>query len=62
MKKTKTRRIKSKQIEEWIKEGRALLRNDLRPEYMGDWSDYYLLDVEGLLIRDTFERRSAILY
>ena len=62
MKKPKTKQVKSKQIEEWIKEGRAVLRNDLRPEYMGDWSDYYLLDDLGFLIRDTFERKNAILY
>ncbi|WP_343524092.1 hypothetical protein [Pedobacter sp.] len=62
MKKPKTKQIKSKQIEEWIREGRAVLRNDLRPEDMAIWSDYYLLDQEGLLIRDTFERKNAILY
>ena len=34
MKKPKTKQIKSKQIEEWIQVGRAVLRNDIRPEYM----------------------------
>jgi len=62
MRKPKTKLVKSKQIEEWIKEGRAVLRNDLRPEYMGDWSDYYLLDSYGLILRTTFERRNGILY
>jgi len=62
MKKPKTKQVKSKQIEEWIKAGRAVLRNDLRSEDMEIWSDYYLLDNESLLIRNTFERKNGILY
>lgn len=62
MEKPKIKQIKSKQIEEWILSGRAILRNELRPEYMADWSDYYLLDDIGLLIRDNFERKNATLY
>ncbi|WP_147273596.1 hypothetical protein [Pedobacter chinensis] len=62
MKKPKTKQIKSKQIEEWISEGRAVLRNDLRPGDMEGWSDYYLFDKDGLIIRTTFERQNGILY
>lgn len=62
MKRPKTKQVKSKQIDEWILAGRAILRNDLRPKDMEGWSDYYLLDNNGLLIRDNFERKNAILY
>ncbi|WP_316799078.1 hypothetical protein [Pedobacter frigidisoli] len=62
MKKPKTKQVKSKQIDEWILMGRAILRNDLRPKDMEGWSDYYLFDNNGLLIRDTFERKNATLY
>lgn len=58
MKKPKTKRIKSKQIEEWIREGRAILRNDLTPDDMKGWPDnYYLFDNVGLIIRDTIEKK-----
>lgn len=63
MKKPKTKQIKSKQIEEWIQTGRAILRNDLKSEDMEGWPDnYYLLDDVGLIIRDTIERKNGILY
>jgi len=63
MKKPKTRQVKSKQIEEWIIEGRAVLRNDLTPEYLKGWPDnYYLFDNDALIIRDTIERKNGILY
>ncbi|NTD99964.1 hypothetical protein G6M26_42750 [Agrobacterium tumefaciens] len=63
MKKPKTKQVKSKQIEEWIKEGRAVLRNDLTPEHLKGWPDnYYLFDKGGLIIRDTIENENGILY
>ncbi|RDC56889.1 hypothetical protein DU508_06715 [Pedobacter chinensis] len=63
MKKPKTKQVKSKQIEEWISEGRAVLRNDLTPEHLKGWPDnYYLFDDVGLIIRDTIERKNGILY
>lgn len=63
MKKPKTRRVKSKQIEQWIQEGRAILRNDLIPEDLQGWPDnYYLFDNVGLIIRDTIEKKDGIHY
>lgn len=63
MKKPKTKQVRSKQIEEWIREGKAVLRNDLTPEYLKGWPDnYYLFDDVGLIIRDTIEKKNGILY
>ncbi len=62
MKKIQTKKIRSKQCDEWIRLGKAVLRNDLRPVDMEGFFDFYRLDDGGLLLRVAFERRNGIRY
>jgi hypothetical protein len=62
MNEIKAVQVKSKQCQDWIQSGKAILRNDLRPADMEGFLDYYMLDDGGLLLRNVFEKKNGILY
>lgn len=62
MKKIKAINIKSKQCEDLINSGVAVLRNDLREADMDGFFDYYLLNDGRLLLRIAFEKRDGVIY